>query len=91
MVLGIGSLICWVMEIIAAFKKAEGPLMGILSIVFCSLGGLIIGWIHAGKWGITKLMTIWSILIVAAIILQVIVIAVFGASGGFDPSDYQTQ
>ena len=79
-VTSIGMLVCWIMEIIAAFQKGKGPLMGILSIVPCfGLGGLIIGWIHAGKWGIQKIMTIWTILLVVNIIVTV-------ASGGFSAS-----
>ena len=70
---GIGMLICWIMEIIAAFKKEEKPLMGILSIVgglICTpLVPIIIGWIHAKKWGIKKVMMIWTILFVIFAIL----------------------
>ncbi|NNC87403.1 MAG: hypothetical protein HKN82_02955 [Akkermansiaceae bacterium] len=78
--LSIGALVCWIMEIIAAFKKEEKPLMGILSIVLCGIGGFIIGWIHAKKWDIKKLMTIWTILFIASIILNIIVVAVAGAA-----------
>lgn len=71
-IISLGSLACWIMEIVAAFQKGKGPLMGILSIVPClGLGGFIIGWIHAGKWGISKLMIIWTILIIASIIVGV--------------------
>jgi hypothetical protein len=73
----LGMLVCWIMEIIAAFQKGKGPLMGILSIIPCfSLGGFIIGWIHAGKWGLQKIMLIWTILLVVSIVLGV-------AGGGF--------
>ena len=68
--IGVCGLICWIMEIVAAFKKEEKPLMGILSIVLCSLGGFIIGWIHAKKWGISKLMLIWTIIAVIGVILN---------------------
>lgn len=71
--LGIGLLICWIMEIIAAFKKEEKPLMGIISLVgglLCTpLVPLIIGWINAKKWGIQKLMLIWTILLVIYAVL----------------------
>lgn len=60
------------MQIIAAFKYGDGPLMGILSIVFCGLGGFIIGWIHAKKWNIVGIMKLWSVLIVASIIVQIL-------------------
>ena len=71
-VIGIGSLVCWVMEIVAAFKKEEKPLLGILSIVLCSLGGFIIGWIHAGKWGIKNIMLAWTGLVIVGLLLNVL-------------------
>ena len=74
--IGLVALVCWIMEIVAAFKKEEKPLMGILSIVLCSIGGFIIGWINAKKWGIQKIMMIWTIAVVVSIIVQVI----FGAA-----------
>ena len=79
LIIAIGSLYCWVVEIIAAFKKEESPLMGILSIVLCSLGGFIIGWIHAKKWGISSNMKLWTLLIIVGIILNVISTIVLGA------------
>lgn len=77
----IGSLICWVMAIITAFQKGDGPLMGILSIVLCALGAFIIGWIHHKEWGHQKLMIIWSALFAANILLQIISVAVIAAVG----------
>ena len=59
---GIAYFICWVMIIIRAFKKEEGPLMGILCIVLCSLGALVIGWMNAKKWDCKKLMLIYTFL-----------------------------
>lgn len=70
--IGVVGLVCWIMEIVAAFKKSEGPLMGILSIVLCSLGGFIIGWINAKKWGIQKIMMIWTIAVVVGVIINII-------------------
>ena len=79
-VLGIASLVLWILEIVAAFKKEESPLMGILSIALCGLGGFIIGWIHAGKWGIKKLMINWTIIVVASLVVQVIFTVVLGGT-----------
>jgi hypothetical protein len=70
LVIGLGSLACWIMEIVAAFNRGDGPLMGILSIVLCGLGGFIIGWINHAEWGITNLMYIWTGLAVASFALQ---------------------
>ena len=83
MVIGLGSLVCWIMEIVAAFKNEESPLLGILSIIPClGLGGLIIGWVKHREWGITQLMMIWSALIVISIVLNIVGMAVgIGAAG----------
>ena len=79
-VLGLASLACWILEIVAAFKKEEKPLLGILSIVLCGLGGLVIGWIHAKKWNIQKLMLIWTIVLAVTIVLQIIAGVVLGGA-----------
>lgn len=70
-IISLGSIACWVIEIVNAFKKEEKPLMGILSIVLCGLGGFIIGWINAKKWGIQKIMMIWTVLVVVGVIVNV--------------------
>ena len=77
-ILSLASLYCWIVEIIAAFKKEESPLMGILSIVLCSLGGFIIGWIHAKKWGISGTMKLWTLLIIISFVLNIIATVAFG-------------
>ncbi len=71
LVLSLVAFVCWIMEIVAAFQKGDGPLLGILSIVLCSLGGFVIGWAKAKDWGIQKLMIIWTIsMIVSAFVWQ---------------------
>ena len=65
----LGLLVTWVMVVVQAFKKGKGPLLGILSLIFCTLGGLIIGWIKAKEWGIQKLMLIYTILMVLYMVL----------------------
>ena len=69
---GLGSLACWIIEIVNAFKKEQSPLLGILSIVLCGLGGFIIGWVKSKAWGIQKVMTIWTVLIIVQLILQMV-------------------
>lgn len=78
--LGLAALVCWILEVVAAFKKEEKPLMGILSIVLCSLGGFVIGWIHSKKWGIQKVMIAWTILVIVVTILYAVAIASVSAS-----------
>ena len=81
LVCGIGSLVCWIMVVVAAFKSEESPLMGILCIVLCALGAFIIGWIKSGQWGIRQVMLIWSGLIAANIVIQVITVGLVASMG----------
>jgi hypothetical protein len=46
----LASFVCWILVVVKAFKKGDGPLMGILALVLCSLGGLVVGWINVKKW-----------------------------------------
>ncbi|MDA1229337.1 MAG: hypothetical protein O2856_01060 [Planctomycetota bacterium] len=79
-VAGIGSLACWIMVIIAAFKNEQSPLMGILCIVLCGLGAFIIGWIKHGEWKIKNIMLAWTGLIVFGVIIQVVAGVLAGAA-----------
>ena len=79
-VAGIGSLACWIMVIIAAFKNEQSPLMGILCIVLCGLGAFIIGWIKHGEWKIKNIMLAWTGLIVFGVIIQVVAFVLAGAA-----------
>ena len=71
-IIGLVVLVCWVMEVVIAFKKGDGPLLGVLSIVCCcTLGGLVIGWIKCKEWGIQTLMLVYTIAFVINLILSV--------------------
>ena len=80
MLIGIGSLICWILVIVAAFKNEDSPLLGILCIVLCGLGAFVIGWIKNKDWGIQQLMMIWSGLVIAGIVINVAVMAMAPAA-----------
>ena len=75
---GLASAVCWIWTIVVAFKEGDGPLLGILSI--CGIVGFIIGWVHHRPWSHTRVMVVWSIAIVAGIVLQVLMAAVAGGS-----------
>jgi len=75
---GVVSLVCWIMEVIAAFQKGEGPLLGILSIIFCGLGAFIIGWIKSKEWGIQQMMMIWTIAVVVSTLCQIVIMSMAG-------------
>jgi hypothetical protein len=69
-IVGIGSLICAIIVLTKLFP-AEGVGKGILGIL-CALYTFIWGWQNKDEYGIQNVMTIWSILIVVGIVLNVI-------------------
>ena len=66
---GLGSLICFIIVLIKLFQT-EGALKGILGLI-CSLYTFIWGWINADRLGIKNIMLIWTLLIIVSIILNV--------------------
>ena len=66
LVSGIGSLVCFVLVVVKMFQHNQTAL-GIACIVLlfcCGIGGLIAfiyGWVKSAEWGITTLMTIWTV------------------------------
>ena len=68
---GIGSLICFILVLIKLFKK-EGVGLGILGII-CALYTFIWGWINHKKQKITNIMLIWTILIIVSLVLNYVV------------------
>jgi hypothetical protein len=73
----LGSIVCWIIVLIRMFKEA-GVVHGIIGIL-CSLYAFIWGWMNAGKYGLRNIMLIWTVLIIAYIILGYL-------SGGFSYS-----
>lgn len=65
---GIGSLVCFILVLIKLFQK-EGVGLGILGII-CALYTFIWGWINHKTQKITNIMLIWTILIIIAMILN---------------------
>ena len=66
---GVVSLVCYIMEVVTAFQKGDGPLLGVLSLIpCCSLGGFIIGWVKCNEWGLNRLMLVWSIAMVVSFV-----------------------
>jgi len=64
------DFVCLILFIIVLIKlfKQEGALKGILGIL-CGIYTFIWGWMRHKQLGITKIMTTWSILTVAAIVI----------------------
>jgi len=68
MLVGIGSLICFIIVLIKLFQN-EGALKGILGFI-CGLYTFIWGWMNADKLGIKNIMLIWTVLILIALVLN---------------------
>jgi hypothetical protein len=58
MVVGLGSLVCFIMVLIKLFQE-KGVLHGILGII-CALYPFIWGWMNAGRLNITTIMMAWT-------------------------------
>jgi hypothetical protein len=84
LLLGIGSLVCFVMIIVKMF---QAQLTGIavtciVTLFICGIGGLIafiFGWMKSEELQAKKIMMIWTALVVVNIIISGIVFAL-GAS-----------
>ncbi len=67
---GIGSLVCWIMVLIKLFKE-KGVLHLILGII-CALYPFIWGWINVTRLNIKNVMLAWSGCVVLQIIFQLL-------------------
>lgn len=83
-VAGLVNLICFIMVVIQMFQRGATT-MGIVCIVLalcCGLGGLIafiFGWVKAGQWNISKLMTVWTVAVVIEVVISALNPAPFEA------------
>ena len=73
---GLGSLVCFIIVLIKQFQNG-GVLHGIIGIITCGIWTFIWGWINSGKLNIRNIMLIWTVLYIAALILN-------GMSGAFN-------
>ena len=62
---GLGSLVCFVIVVIKLFQQ-KGALHGILGIL-CGLYTFIWGWQNSGSLNIKNIMIIWTVLIVVSL------------------------
>ena len=81
-VLGIGSLICFILVLIQMFKRGQTGLgIACIVLVFCCIGGLvafIVGWMNAKAWDIQNIMLAWTVCFVAGILINVLSMLMFG-------------
>lgn len=80
LVVGIGSLVCWVMVLIQMFKRGQtGLAIASIVLILCGIGPLIAfiyGWIKSKEWDIMNLMLAWTGCIVVGVILNIMQFAV---------------
>ncbi len=91
---GIAALVCFIIVVIKLFKK-EGVGLGILGII-CGIWTFIWGWMNAKSQDIKKIMLIWSVAIVVAMIGNFIAMAgaasvALNAEGGLNKAIQEAQ
>ena len=79
-VLGLGSLACFIMVLVKMFQKDQTgiAIACIVGIVICGIGPLvafIYGWMKSTEWQIQNLMLAWTACVLGSIILQVIAVS----------------
>lgn len=77
-IVGITSLVCWIMIEIQMFKTEDGPLKGIIGIVTCGIYALIWGWMKVNELPNKNIIYIWTGAVVISIIVQAVTKAVVG-------------
>jgi hypothetical protein len=68
LICGLVSLVCFIIMIIPLFQE-KGALHGILGII-CGLYTFIWGWMNAARLGKKQVMMIWTIALIASIIIN---------------------
>jgi hypothetical protein len=67
--IGIVNLVCFILVLIRIFQDGQTGLgVACIILLFCfGIGAIItfiVGWMNAGRWGITNIMTLWTVCIV---------------------------
>ena len=80
MLVGLGSLICFILVLIKQFQNA-GAVHGIIGIITCGIWTFIWGWMNATKLNIKNIMMIWTLLIIVGLIINVIFGGIWSVTG----------
>ena len=95
LVVGIGSLVCFVLVVVQMFKHDQTGLgVACILLIFCGIGGLIAfiyGWIKNKEWGLQKIMLIWTACIVVGLLVNIVLVGVGASMGGNAPTQFQQQ
>jgi len=62
------NIVCWIIVLVKIFQSGNVGL-GILGII-CGIFTFIYGWVKVDEYGIRQVMLVWSVVIIASIILQ---------------------
>jgi hypothetical protein len=65
--ISIASLVCWILTLVKIFQSGN-TLWGILGI--CPLVAFIYGWVKVGELDNQKIMLIWTVCIIAGMIVN---------------------
>lgn len=72
-VFGIVSLVCWILVLIKMFQNdAVAPAVASIVLILCGIGPLVAfvyGWMKATPWGLQRLMLIWTLALLAQLVL----------------------
>jgi hypothetical protein len=86
MLVGLGSLVCFILVLIKQFQNA-GAVHGIIGIITCGIWTFIWGWMNANNLNIKNIMLIWTLLIVVGIIINVMFGAFYAMPGALPTND----
>lgn len=67
----IGSIVCWILTLVKLFQNQK-TLEGVLGIL-CPLIAFIMGWVRAKEFDHTKVMSIWTVLVIVSVVINVMV------------------
>jgi hypothetical protein len=95
LVVGIGSLVCFVLVVVEMFKREQTGLgIACIVLIFCGIGGIIAfvyGWIKANEWGLQKIMLAWTVCLVVGIAVNVMLVGVGATMVRPGATDFQQQ
>jgi hypothetical protein len=74
-IVNILGLVCFIIVLIKQFQNA-GVVHGIIGIITCGIWTFIWGWMNATKLNLKNIMMIWTVIVIACLVL--------GFMGGFN-------
>jgi hypothetical protein len=78
-IIGLASLVCFVMVVIKMFQSGDTGLgIACVVLIFCGIGGLIafiMGWVKSAQYDIKNVMLAWTGLIVVGFLIGIVGVA----------------